>query len=330
MGKKKAKTIKPRVSLCTPTFNRRPFIAQMVDNIMKQDYPKESMEWIIVDDGTDPIGDLVKHIPFVKYIYSEERMSLGKKRNFMHQQCTFTDDNDIVVYIDDDDYYPPCRVSHAVETLMKSPALCAGASEIYLWFNGINKMYKFGPYGPRHGTAGTFAFKRVLLKDTQYEDSAVLAEEKSFLKNYTVPFVQLNPLKTILVISHEQNTFDKRRLIDTKSPVCNDSTLLPNTFIKDPSTLLFYTETIGTALKTYSPGEVTNKPDVLAEIKRRDNERKTQQVILTQPDGTKRPLQLNEIIEVLKIKTNENNVLKEKITALQETLQQFKLLANKI
>jgi len=32
----------------------------------------------------------------------------------------------------------------------------------------------------------------------------------------------------------------------------------------------------------------------------------------------------------LKIKTNENNVLKEKIAALQETLQQFKLLANKI
>ena len=323
MGKKNKKT---RVSLCTPTFNRRPFIQQMVDNIMKQDYPRELMEWIILDDGTDPIGDLVKDIPFVKYIYSKERMSLGKKRNSMHQYCSFKNDNDILVYIDDDDYYPPERVSHSVETLNKSNALCAGSSEIYLWFNGINKMYKFGPYGPNHGTAGTFAFKRIMLKDTHYEDSAVLAEEKFFLKNYTIPFVQLNPLKTILVISHEQNTFDKRRLIDTNSPVCNDSSLVPSTFIKDSKTLQFYTKDIEEQLKLYEEGDIKNKPEVLAEIKRRDEERSKQvqqQVILTQPDGTKRPLQLNEIIEVLKMKTAENNALKEQINVYEQKIKQI-------
>ena len=325
MGKKNKKK-QIRVSLCTPTFNRRPFIQQMVDNIMKQDYPRELMEWIILDDGTDPIGDLVKDIPFVKYIYSKERMSLGKKRNSMHQYCSFKNDNDILVYIDDDDYYPPERVSHSVETLNKSNALCAGSSEIYLWFNGINKMYKFGPYGPNHGTAGTFAFKRIMLKDTHYEDSAVLAEEKFFLKNYTIPFVQLNPLKTILVISHEQNTFDKRRLIDTNSPVCNDSSLVPSTFIKDSKTLQFYTKDIEEQLKLYEEGDIKNKPDVLAEIKRRDEERSKQvqqQVILTQPDGTKRPLQLNEIIEVLKMKTAENNTLKEQINGYEQKIKQI-------
>jgi len=334
MGKKnKKKTVTTRVSLCTPTFNRRPFIKQMIDNIMKQDYPKELMEWIIVDDGTDPIGDLVKDIAFVKYVYCPERMSLGQKRNFMHDQCTFKNDDDIIVYIDDDDYYPPERVSHAVETLNKSTAVCAGSSEIYLWFNGINKMYKFGPYGPNHGTAGTFAFKHILLKDTRYEDDAVLAEEKFFLKNYTIPFVQLNPLKTILVISHEQNTFDKRRLIDTNSPVCNDSNLVPGTFIKDESTIIFYTKEVGEALKTYEPGDIQNKPNVLAEIKRRDEERSKQQqmqVILTQPDGTKRPLQLNEIIEVLKLKTSENTELKEKVNQLEQKLKQIQLLSNNV
>jgi glycosyltransferase involved in cell wall biosynthesis len=325
MGKKNKK--KPtRVSLCTPTFNRRPFILQMVDNILKQTYPREYMEWIILDDGTDPIGDLVKDIPFIKYIYCEERMSLGKKRNLMHEFCTFKNDNDIIVYIDDDDYYPPERVSHAVETLNKSNALCAGSSEIYLWFNELNKMYKFGPYGPNHGTAGTFAFKRIMLKDTHYEDSAVLAEEKFFLKNYTIPFVQLNPLKTILVISHEQNTFDKKRLINTNSPVCNDSALVPSTFIKDHNTLHFYTKDIKDTLKLYVEGDIKNKPNVLAEIKRRDEERSKQtqqQVVLTQPDGTKRPLQMNEIIEVLKMKTNENNTLKEKIREYEQKIKQI-------
>jgi len=331
MGKKnkgKSTNKSTRVSLCTPTFNRRPFIKQMIDNIMKQTYPKELIEWIIIDDGTDPIGDLVKDIPFIKYIYSEERMNLGKKRNYMHEQCTFKNDNDIIIYIDDDDYYPPERISHSVETLTKSDALCAGSSEIYLWFNGLNKMYKFGPYGPTHATAGTFAFKRVMLKDTHYEDSAVLAEEKFFLKNYTIPFVQLDPHKTILVISHEQNTFDKRQLINTDSPVCNESSLIPSSFIKDNNTLLFYTQHVGNELSKYEPGDVKNKPKVLEEIRRRQEERPIngspiQQVVLNKPDGTTRVLLTHEIIEVLRVRTSEIIQLKETITTLENKLNQI-------
>ena len=33
-----------------------------------------------------------------------------------------------------------------------------------------------------HATAGTFAFKRELLKMTSYDDNAEMAEEKHFLK----------------------------------------------------------------------------------------------------------------------------------------------------
>ena len=62
-----------------------------------------------------------------------------------------------IVYIDDDDYYPPERISHAVTMLQTHPkALCAGASEIYIYFKHIDQMIQFGPYGPNHATAGTF------------------------------------------------------------------------------------------------------------------------------------------------------------------------------
>ena len=40
----------------------------------------------------------------------------------------------ILLYMDDDDYYPSERVSHSVNKLVKNPkALCGGSSEIYLW-----------------------------------------------------------------------------------------------------------------------------------------------------------------------------------------------------
>ena len=50
----------PMVSVCTPTFNRRPFIPYMIRCFREQDYPRDKMEWIIVDDGTDPIEDLIQ------------------------------------------------------------------------------------------------------------------------------------------------------------------------------------------------------------------------------------------------------------------------------
>ena len=95
-------------------------------------------------------------------------------------------------------------------------------------------MYKFGPYGPNHATAGTFAFKSKMLKDTRYEDHAALAEEKAFLKNYTIPFVQLDPFKTIVCFSHSHNTFDKRRLLENPNPkYVNETSISPNKIVKD-------------------------------------------------------------------------------------------------
>lgn len=120
MGKKKKKkkpSNYPLVSVCTPTFNRRPFIKSMIKCFMHQDYPKEHIEWIIIDDGTDKIKDLVCDIPQVKYFYYSTKLPLGKKRNIMHEKSS----GEIIVYMDDDDYYPPDRISHAVKQLQSHP-----------------------------------------------------------------------------------------------------------------------------------------------------------------------------------------------------------------
>ena len=320
---KKSNINLPRVSICTPTFNRRPFFKGTIQCVLAQDYPKELIEWIIVDDGFDTIEDLVKDIPFVKYIKLENKIPLGKKRNYMHELCNYKNDNDIIVYIDDDDYYPPNRISHAVNKLINSNALCAGSSEIHIWFNTINKMYRFGPYGPNHATAGTFAFKRQLLKITQYEDDAILAEEKFFLKNYTIPFIQLDPLKTILVVSHDQNTFDKKKLIDSNNKMCHESALQVKNFIKNINLQNFYTTEIVELLRVYEPGNIKYKPDVIEEIKKKDEEREkngTQQVTVKKPDGTDYVLSQNEIINALKSKIEENLILQKELDAKNKEL----------
>lgn len=261
----------PFVSVCTPTFNRRPFINAMITCFNNQDYPQDRMEWIIIDDGTDPIEDIVVLHPRVKYFKYDTKMTLGKKRNLLHEKSR----GEILVYMDDDDYYPPQRVSHAVHMLVTHPdALCAGSSEIYIYFKHIGQMKRFGPYGPNHATAGTFAFKRKLLKNNRYNDDACLAEERAFLKDYTVPFVQLDPMKVILVFSHEHNTFDKRKLLVNANPdVVRDSPKKVMDFIKDHTLRRFYMVELENLLENYAPGRPEMKPDVIAQTIQLEKER---------------------------------------------------------
>ena len=324
MTKKKSGNKKelPFVSICTPTFNRRPFWEYAIKCFNHQDYPKDKMEWIIIDDGTDKIKDLVSNISQVKYFEYDTKMPLGKKRNLMHAKSK----GDIIVYMDDDDYYPPERVSHAVNMLLTHPnALCAGASEIYIWFKHIQKMYQFGPYGPNHATAGTFAFRREMLNNHKYEDHAALAEEKAFLKNYSVPFVQLEPKKTILVFSHIHNTFDKKKLLEHgENNFQKTSSRTVDEFIKDKAIKEFYMETIDTLLKTYEPGSPSNKPDVLKQMIEIEEERKKlmeknntsgQGQIMLNQDGKEIPLSNEQIVNIIQ---NQQEQLKKLEKVLHE------------
>jgi len=261
----------PLVSICTPTFNRRPFIPFIKKCIELQTYPKSRIEWIIIDDGTDPIGDLVTDIEYVKYFYYPEKMLLGKKRNLMHKKCS----GDIIVYMDDDDYYPKDRVSHAVETLLQNPDfLVAGSSEMHIYFDSRNTVYQCGPYKDYHATAATFAFRKELLLETSYNEDNALAEERHFLKNYTIPLKQLDTQKSIMVFSHKHNSLNKEKLLEnmdaTKTKL---SRFTVDDFIDDAGLKQFYMVDMNNLLTNYEPGKPEYKPKLMEQIKKMENER---------------------------------------------------------
>jgi glycosyltransferase involved in cell wall biosynthesis len=322
MGKKNKNY--PLVSVCTPTFNRRPFISTMFECFRNQNYPKSKIEWIIVDDGTDKIKDLIDNanIPQIKYFEIDTKMTLGAKRNFMHKQAT----GSYIVYMDDDDYYPPDRISHAIETLKNNPtAMCAGSSELYVYFKHIKKMYQCGPYGPTHATAGTFAFRKELLHTTKYNENASLAEEREFLKDYTIPFVQLDPLKTILVFSHIHNTYDKRKMLENPNPeVMKVSNKTVDTFIKHESEKNikdFFLKNIDQLLQQYKPGDPKMKPDVIKQLNELETERKKMmeqmqkqmQIMVQEPGKEPRLLTINEAMNIIAQQSQQLQQLQQQV-----------------
>lgn len=214
-GQGVSEELKPFVSLCTVTYNRRHFLPLLQWCILQQDYPRERMQWVILDDSDDgsPPFEPDSRLNVVYKQYSE-KIPLGRKRNLSHQYC----DGEIIVYLDDDDFYPPSRVSYAVQSLQDSEELIAGCTLLPILFLPEEEIAMVGPFGKNHATAGTFAFRRELLQQTAFQDDAKSAEERYFLKNYAIPLKQLDPKKTILCIAHRRNTFDKRQLKHPHNP----------------------------------------------------------------------------------------------------------------
>lgn len=198
---------KLRVSVITPTYNRRQFIPNCRRCFLNQTYPQDKMEWLICDDGDDSVKDLVDDLPNVKYFRPDKKMDLGKKRNFLNKKAS----GDIIICFDDDDYYPECRVEHAVDELIKSNVLIAGSSKLYVYFPDDDTIYQYGPYGKYHGCNASYAYKREYLKKNSYDETRTQGEEPSFTNNFSNKMIQLDSKKTMLAIVHNSNTVLKRK-----------------------------------------------------------------------------------------------------------------------
>lgn len=233
-------TSHPSVSLLTPTFNRRPFIPKLIEYIKEQTYPAERIEWIVLDDGTDPIEDLLApHMKTmnIRYIREPEKINIGVKRNRLNAAAR----GEILICMDDDDYYPPERVTHVIHTLNSNPRVpVCGASQVYLYFTDDKSIWQAGPYGNKHATFGTMGYRKSYVKSHICDTSVVHAEEMDFMKGYSEPVLQLNPRKVMLVLCHGSNTVDKGKLRSVENPAFKKTSFKLRDFISSAKHRDFY------------------------------------------------------------------------------------------
>ena len=108
------------LSIITPTYNRRKFFPLAIYNYNSFVYPRDKLEWIIVDDSSE--NESVENLlPVetsrekynIKYIRLENKISIGEKRNLAIKESN----NSVIVCMDDDDYYYPESIRNRVELL---------------------------------------------------------------------------------------------------------------------------------------------------------------------------------------------------------------------
>ncbi|HKV11216.1 MAG TPA: glycosyltransferase, partial [Thermoanaerobaculia bacterium] len=168
--------VRPLVSCIMPTFNRRAFIPQAVACFLAQDYP--NLELVVVDDGNDPIRDLLPNDPRIVYHRLGQRMSVGAKRNHACERAR----GEIIVHWDDDDWYPPARVRAQVEALAERSADVCGTSTLYFYDRSQERAWRYRySGGPSVWLAGnTLAYRREAWRNNRFSDVQV-GEDAQFV-----------------------------------------------------------------------------------------------------------------------------------------------------
>ncbi len=206
----------PNVSIVTPTYHRRKMFPLAIKNFLDFSYPKEKLEWIIIDDSTDPdlsIDDILPRDKRIKHkkIEIKERMSISHKRNVGANEAKY----DYIVHMDDDDYYPPESIMARVKVLLKYEKEgigCVGCSRVGV-YDIIHNKSTIATDGIISLSEASMAYKKDFWREQQFNELELTGEYKSFIQNRFNKIVDIPYSFVICAISHKKNYSDRNRKV---------------------------------------------------------------------------------------------------------------------
>jgi len=207
----------PDVSIITITKDRRKFMPLAKYSYMIQSYPESKLEWVIVDDGDDPIEDTLFGVPNVKYVRCE-KMSVADKRNLGVKEAMY----DIICMMDDDDVYPNNSILQRVAMLLKEPrrkcVFCTTipSYDICKYSSFMNVPPISLPMSQRVSEA-TLGFTRKFWAERQFQSGVQIAEADAFIRDREQMCREISPQEVIVSLVHPMNT-SSRRMPEMKEP----------------------------------------------------------------------------------------------------------------
>jgi hypothetical protein len=166
----------PLVTCIMPTFNRRKFVPAAIEYYLRQDYANR--ELIVLDDGSDPVQDLIPDDTSIRYVRLEGRRSTGAKRN---AACRLAQ-GAIIAHWDDDDWHARWRLGYQVSALLDSDAQVCGASRLIFHEPASGRSWEYVyPDGARPWLAGgTLCYHRSFWERNPF-DNVRVGEDTRFV-----------------------------------------------------------------------------------------------------------------------------------------------------
>lgn len=117
----------PLVTVLVPTFNRRRYLFEAVESLVRQTYA--NFEAFIVNDGGERVDDLVASFNDPRLILLDRRENRGKA--FSLNQALQHARGKYVAYLDDDDRYYPSHLARLVDALETDDNCQAAYADLY-------------------------------------------------------------------------------------------------------------------------------------------------------------------------------------------------------
>jgi len=158
----------PPVSCLMPTRDRRPWVSLAVELLQRQTWP--AVELVVVDDGDDPVDDLVAALASVRYVRLRQRTVLGAKRNLAAEAAT----GRLLAHWDDDDWYAPGRLELQVRRLQQADADLVGCASLPFFDPARRAAWRYTwPPARRPWLAGTsLLYRRELWAANRFAEVA--------------------------------------------------------------------------------------------------------------------------------------------------------------
>jgi len=205
----------PKISIITPTYNRRKLFSMALNNFENFNYPKNKIEWVIIDDSPnddDSVEDLVSFMRNVKYIRfrsKDEPMTVASKRNIGVSNAS----NKYIVHMDDDDYYPPESLLARIKILLKYESEgieCVGCTLIGT-YNIINNTSSMSTDGPISLSEASMAYTKSFWEKRGFDDLCVRGEHKYFTENRFEKIMDIPYSFVLIAINHRNNMTNELR-----------------------------------------------------------------------------------------------------------------------
>ncbi len=223
----------PPISIITLVHNRRKFTNLAFHNMMITDYPRNKIEWVVVEDSDHeesssdlilPFADrcegiTITYIPLQK---SPEKpaYTIGEKRNIGVEKAQ----HDIVLFMDDDDHYPVTSFRRRVAWLQSNPKVSAAVCTMIACYDlqrGISAV-NVPPWGlsiAARCSEATLTFRRKFWEEHPFP-SVNIAEGEEWLRGREEQVMEIPPQQIIVAFSHGKNTSARRIPGNDNKPGC--------------------------------------------------------------------------------------------------------------
>jgi GR25 family glycosyltransferase involved in LPS biosynthesis len=212
----------PKVSIITPTYNRRKIFSMALRNFDNFIYPKDKLEWIIVDDSLEndeidnTVRDMIPRDKRIKYIHIDngnEPMTISMKRNIAVSNST----NPYIIHMDDDDYYPPESILARIKVLLKyknAGIECIG-STIIGTYNIIKNESSMSSDGPISLSEASMGYTKRFWELRPFDENCLRGEHKGFTEQRLDKIIDIPYSFILIAVNHKNNFTDNLRSDNT-------------------------------------------------------------------------------------------------------------------